>query len=83
MGEIIFEFLGDTLLFIAVISPYAGMVLLGYAWGADNEIEHKKEYAKQYANKRVIEELEDITTVNPKYMLRFIHNRIEELKQDD
>ena len=36
MGEIIFEFLGDTLLFIAVISPYAGMVLLGYAWGDYN-----------------------------------------------
>lgn len=35
-----------------------------------------------YANQRVIEELEDITTINPKYMLRFIHNRIEELKQE-
>ena len=60
MGEVIFEFLGDTLLVMVELFPYGAIGLLGYAWGADNEIKHKQEYAKQYANKRIVEVLVDI-----------------------
>lgn len=80
MGEIIFEFLGDTLLFTVEIFPYGAIGLLGYAWGADNEIKHKEEYAKQYANKRVIEELEDLLQF-PEHLVTNIVQRIKELKQ--
>jgi len=54
------EFLGDALLVMVELFPYGAIGVLGYAWGADNEIKHKQEYAKQYANKRIVEVLVDI-----------------------
>jgi hypothetical protein len=37
---------------------------------------------EEQSNQRVIEELEDVSTVNPKHIHNFVVNRIQELKQE-
>ena len=76
------EFLGEALLVMVELFPYGAIGVLGYAWGADNEIKHKQEYAKQYANQRAVEELERLISYYEIAVEGKIKDRIQELKQE-
>ena len=54
------EFLGDALLVMVELFPYGAIGVLGYAWGNYEAINHRREYAEEYANKRIVKVLVDI-----------------------
>ena len=54
------EFLGDALLVMVELFPYGAIGVLGYAWGNYEAIKYRKEYAEEYANKRIVKVLVDI-----------------------
>ena len=54
------EFLGDALLVMVELFPYGAIGVLGYAWGNYEAIKHRREYAEEYANERIVKVLVDI-----------------------